>query len=118
MPPGLPRRRHLPARYEDRDAPAGFDETPDSRYRHVCFEALDKLKNSITDCFDHHDYNIYMNCEGLLLKTSNGEDATSEFDTDTEFYGSDLMSVALQYTMYPFVIVTMRLCGQRNTSPK
>ena len=116
--PGLPRRRHLPARYEDRDAPAGFDETPDSRYRHVCFEALDKLKNSITDCFDHHDYNIYMNCEGLLLKTSNGEDATSEFDTDTEFYGSDLMSVALQYTMYPFVIVTMRLCGQRNTSPK
>ena len=66
--PGLPRRRHLPARYENGDAPAGFDETPDSRYRHVYFEALDKLTNSITDCFDQHDYNIYMNCEGLLLK--------------------------------------------------
>ena len=36
-----------------------------------------------------------MNCEGLLLKTANSEEATSEFDTATELYGSD-MSVALQ----------------------
>ena len=37
-----------------------------------------------------------MNCEGLLLKTAIGEDGTSQFDTVTEFYGSDFLSVALQ----------------------
>ena len=39
---------------------------------------LDELTMSITDRFDQHDYNIYMNSEGLLLKTANGEDATSD----------------------------------------
>ena len=71
--PGLPRRRHLPARYEDGGAPAGFDETPDSRYRHVYFEALEKSRISIADCSDQHDHNIYMNCESLLLKIAIGE---------------------------------------------
>ena len=89
--PGLPRRRRLPARYEDGDAPVGFDETQDSRYRHVYFEALDKFTISIADCSDQHDHNIYMNCESLLLKIAIGE----EFDTVTELYGSDFMSVAL-----------------------
>ena len=66
---------------------AEFDETPESRYRHVYLK-LDKFIMSITDRFDQYDYNIYMNSEGLLLKTANGEDATSEFDTVTEFHGS------------------------------
>ena len=64
----LPRRRRLSARYEDGDAE--LDETQESRYRHVYSEAVDKLIMSIieeTDCFDQHDYNIYMNCGGLLL---------------------------------------------------
>ena len=98
----LPRRRRLPARYEDGDAPAEFDETPESRYRRVYFEALDKLTMSITDRFGQHDYNIYMNCEGLLLKTANGEDATSEFDTVTEFYGSNFMPATLQGHLQTF----------------
>ena len=100
--PMMPRRRRLPARYEDGDAPAEFDETPESRYTHVYFEALDKLTMSITDRFDQHDYNIYMNCEGLLLKTANGEDATSQFDTVTEFYGSDFMPATLQGHLQTF----------------
>ena len=66
--PVLPRRRRLPARYGD--APVEFDETPEFRYRHVYFDALDKLTMSITDRFDQHDCNIYMNSEGLLLKTA------------------------------------------------
>ena len=33
--PVLPRRRRLPVRYEDGTAHAEFDETPESRYRHV-----------------------------------------------------------------------------------
>ena len=33
--PVLPRRRCLPARYEDENEPAEFYETPESRYRHV-----------------------------------------------------------------------------------
>ena len=33
--PVLPRRRRLPARYEDGNAPAEFYETPETRYRHV-----------------------------------------------------------------------------------
>ena len=56
----LPRRRRLTAQYEDGGTPAGFDETPESRYRHVYFEVLDKLTMSITDRFnenprDHQD---------------------------------------------------------------
>ena len=58
-----------------------FDETPESRYTHVYFEALDKLTISIADCSDQHDHNIYMNCEGLLLKTAIGEGTIPEFDT-------------------------------------
>ena len=55
--PVLPWWRRLPARFEDGDAPPEFDETPEFRYRHVYFEALHKL-----------------NCEGLLLKTANGDE--------------------------------------------
>ena len=33
--PVLPRRRRLPARNDDGDAPAEFYETAESRYRHV-----------------------------------------------------------------------------------
>ena len=44
--PVLPRRR-LPARYGDGDAPAEFDETPESRYRRVYFEVIDKLTVSM-----------------------------------------------------------------------
>ena len=44
--PLLPWRRCLPARYEDGDAPAEFDDTSESTYRRVYFEALDKLTMS------------------------------------------------------------------------
>ena len=54
--PVLPRRRSLPVRYEDGNAPAEFDETPESRYRHSYFEALDKWTMYITDRFGQHDY--------------------------------------------------------------
>ena len=43
--PVLPRRRRLPARYEDGDAPAEF-----------YFDALDKWAMSITDCFVQRYY--------------------------------------------------------------
>ena len=85
----LPRRRRLPARYED-----GTETLLLNSMKHRSPDTdtftlkLDKLTMSITDRFDQHDYNIYMNSEGLLLKTANGEDATSEFDTVTEFHGS------------------------------
>ena len=81
--PVLPRR--LPERYFMKH------RTPN-----VYFEAIDKLTISITDCFDEHYHNIYMNCESILMKITIGEDAKSEFDTVTEFYGSDFMSAALQ----------------------
>ena len=69
--PVLPRRRRLPARYLMKHR---FQiHTRLGPY----FEALDKLTISIADCSDQHDYNIYMNCEGLLLKTAIGKVATS-----------------------------------------
>ena len=56
--PVLSRRRCLPARYGDENAPVEFHEIPESRYKHVqaYFEALDKWTMSITDCFDQHYY--------------------------------------------------------------
>ena len=40
--------------------------------------------------FDQRDYNVYMNCEQLLLKAVAGGDAyKDEFQTVTSFYGSD-----------------------------
>ena len=43
--PVLPRRRRLPARYEDGDAPVEFN-----------LDVLDKWAMSITACFDQHYY--------------------------------------------------------------
>ena len=79
--PVLPRRRRLPARYLMKH------RSPDTDTFTLTLASADRS--------DQHDHNIYMNCEGILLKTAIGEDASSEFDTDTELYGSDSKSVAL-----------------------
>ena len=81
--PMLQRRRRLPARYEDGNTLAEFDETPESRFRHVYFEVLDKLTMSITDRFDQHDYMFLrelnfiklFSCD-LTTKVSNGRRTT------------------------------------------
>ena len=45
----------------------------------------------IKDRFDQRDYNVYRNCEQLLLKAAAGVDAyKDEFQTVTCFYGSDV----------------------------
>ena len=44
----------------------------------------------IKDRFDPRDYNVYVNCEQLLLKAATGGDAyKDEFQTVTSLYGSD-----------------------------
>ena len=90
--PVLPRQRRLPARYLMKHRSPDTDTFT--------------LTMSIADRSDQHDHNIYMNCEGLLLKTAIGEDATSEFDTVTELYGSDSKSVALNNATSKYLAVT------------
>ncbi len=48
-PPGLPRRRKAPRRFEEGDAESVFPETPEDYYRPIYFEALDLITTSITD---------------------------------------------------------------------
>ena len=51
---------------------------------------------SITEGFDQHDYNIYMNCEGRFQKTAIGEDAVHQNLTLLQNY-TDLTSCHLHY---------------------
>ena len=65
--------------------------------------ALDLITSLIRDRFDQRDYNVYVNCEQLLLKAAAGGDAyKDEFQTVTSFCGSDFKPRELEAYLSTF----------------
>ena len=87
--PVLPRRRKVPRRLDDGNAPAEFSSDCKAHYRKSYYEALDNVTMSIQDRFDQQDCKIYQSLEELLLKAIRGEDTKAVLDTVCQFYGED-----------------------------
>ena len=86
----LPRRRAVPAKLDCGTSAPKYFQTPKQLFRAIYYEALDLIVSLIKDRFDQRDYNVYMNCEKLLSKAAAGGDVyTDEFQTVTNFYGSN-----------------------------
>lgn len=66
--PTLPRKRKVPKRFEQGDAPAEFHSTPKNHYRQVYYEALDLLVQAIDDRCNQSGYRTYYCLEALMLK--------------------------------------------------
>lgn len=94
--PVLPRRRKVPRRFEEGNAPPEYPSTPKDTYRRVYFEALDLLAQTIQDRFDQPGYKMYGCIEALLLKVIQKEDYSHELKRVLEVYSTDLNASNLQ----------------------
>lgn len=77
--PVLPRKKRVPSRYEDGNAPPEFHSSLRDMYRQVYYEAIDLLVQTIEDRFDQQGYNVYCCLEQLLLKAIQKKDYSKEF---------------------------------------
>ena len=76
--PVLPRKRKLPARYDEFHDNQHFSESTKDRYRVIYFECIDVLVNGIEKRFDQPDYKTYV--QELLFKGFKGQSADEELD--------------------------------------
>ena len=86
----LPRRRRIPRRFENGNAPPTYDATPKDMYRRVYFEAIDLLVQAIQDRFDQAGYQVYCCMEALLLKAIGKESYSDELKRILDVYVDDL----------------------------
>ena len=68
--PALPRRRAVPAKLDCGTAAPEYFQTPKQLYRAIYYEAVDLIVSLLKDKFDQRDYNVYMNCQQVLLKAA------------------------------------------------
>ena len=88
--PVLPRKRKVPKRFEQGNAPAEFHSTPKSHYRQVYYEALDLLVQAIEDRFNQSGYRTYHCLEALMLKAVKKGNFSGELKAVLEVYSTDL----------------------------
>ena len=84
--PMLPRKRKVPKRFEQGDAPAEFHLTPRSHYRQVYYEALDLLVQAIDDQCNQSGYRTYYCLEALMLKAVEKENFSEELKAVIEVH--------------------------------
>lgn len=95
--PALPRKRRIPARFEDGNRETyHHPEVPKDMYRQVYFEAIDNIVAAILARFDQADYKVYINLQELLLKAVAQTNYESEIETVLNTYGDDLDEFALR----------------------
>ena len=82
----LPRKRKVPKRFEQGDAPAEFHLTPKSHYRQVHYEALDLLVQAIDDRCNQSGYRTYYCLEALMLKAVEKENFSEELKAVIEVH--------------------------------
>ena len=87
--PQLPRRRKLPRRFEQGNAPAEFAVSPKDEYRRVYFEALDLAVTSICSRFDQKGFKTFCTVEQLPFKACGGQCFTEELDVVCSFFYDD-----------------------------
>jgi hypothetical protein len=88
-PPKLPRKKKMPAKYEEGKSEPEFHDNCEKYFRQIYFESLDTIIACINDRFDQHDYKTLVNLEQILLKSVRNEDITDEMQHLKEFYGPD-----------------------------
>ena len=91
----IPRKCKLPKRHDDGLAEAELHDDPKSYYRQHYFEAIDLSINCIQERFKQLGFQIYCNLEQLLLKASQEQNFTSEFEHACSFYKDDFDSNVL-----------------------
>ena len=98
----LPRKRHVPQRFELGSSTGHFHSTPEAHYCHVYYEALDHAIEAIHDRFDQPGYSTYKHLEELVLKVCKGEVYDSKLEYVCSFYKGDLFKDQLE-TQLPFL---------------
>ena len=67
--PKLPRKRKVPSRYDDGEAPAEFVSTIEEHYRQIFYQATDMIVNCIRARIQQKDFiETLQTMENLLLK--------------------------------------------------
>ena len=94
--PRLPRRRKVPARYEEGSAPPEFPSTVKELYRPQYYAALDLIIQAIDDRFDQPGYKTYSSLQNVLLKVLNSGDISEELKVVLDSYGSDFHATNLK----------------------
>ena len=102
--PQLPRRRKKTPKFREffNISSQGDAETVEELYKKYYFDALSSTIKNIKDRFDQPDFEMYKNLEQLLLLAARGESFQEEFDTVTQFYGSDFDAFSLQTQLQSF----------------
>lgn len=71
--PELPRKRRVPARYDENAATTYFDHSPRSMYHRYYFEVLDKLTGEIECRLQSSTFNFYAKVEIVMKNAATGE---------------------------------------------
>ena len=95
--PKLPRKRKVPSRYEDGEAPAEFESTVEEHYRQIFYQTIDMVTNCIRERFQQKDYvETFQTMENLLLKALSEEDFGLDLQQISLFSGSALDKFKLE----------------------
>lgn len=100
--PRLPRRRKVPARYEEGGASPEFPSTVEELYRPQYYEALDLIIQAIDDRFNQPGYKAYSSLQNVLLKAVNGGDVSEELKAVLDAYGTDFHASNLKSQLEVF----------------
>ena len=95
--PKLPRKRKVPTRYEDGEAPTEFVSTVEEHYRQFFYQTINMVANCVHDRFQQKDYiETFKTMENLLSKAFREEDFGLELQQISSFFGSDLGKFKLE----------------------
>ena len=81
--PTMPRKRKMPARYEDGIAPSVFLSCPKSHYRQIYYEAPDLISSFILQRFDQPGFRTYRVLQDLILNAAKGASYEEELQIVT-----------------------------------
>ena len=93
--PVLPRRRKIPARYNDGEDQHHLKDV-ELLYRELYCDAYDYVISGIKDRFDQPDFKLYSHMQNLLLKSGNSQKYLQEYNIICEIYKYDLDVFSLQ----------------------
>ena len=100
--PTMPRKRRIPARYEDGAAPSEFPSCPKAHYRQIYYQTLDLITSFILQRFDQPGYRTYCVLQDLILNAAKGASFEEELQTVTSFYNNDFNEASLKVQLELF----------------
>ena len=92
--PVLPRRRKIPARYNDGEDQHHHKDV-ELLYRQLYYDAYDYVISGIKNRFDQPDFKLYSHMQNLLLNAANGQKYLEEYNIICEIYKDDLDAFSL-----------------------